>query len=71
MENSQEILAKALQLKPIEKCFIIDGLLQSLDEPNKELDQIWAVEAENRLNAYRQGKLKGIPMEALFDDERQ
>ena len=33
------------------------------------LNTIWAVEVENRLNAYRAGKLEGIPMEEVFKDE--
>ncbi|OQY43333.1 MAG: addiction module protein [Candidatus Parabeggiatoa sp. nov. 2] len=52
-----------------EKFFVIEGLLQSLDEPNQKLDEIWALEAEKRLNAYKKGRLKGIPMEDIFDDE--
>ena len=52
-----------------EKFFVIEGLLQSLDEPNQKLDEIWALEAEKRLNAYKKGILKGIPMEDIFDDE--
>jgi len=44
-------------------------LVKSLDEPDKKLDDIWAEEANKRLNAYREGRLKGIPMEEVFKDE--
>ena len=66
MESSKTLLEKALQLKPQEKFFIVEGLLLSLDEPDKKIDEIWAVEAEKRLSAYRSGKLKGIPAEEIF-----
>ncbi|MCG2790042.1 MAG: addiction module protein, partial [Actinomycetia bacterium] len=36
-----------------EKFFIVEGLLLSLDEPDKKIDEIWAIEAEKRLSAYK------------------
>jgi len=56
-------------LKPQERFIVIDGLLLSLDEPNKKVDEIWAIEAEKRLAAYRSGKLKGVPFEEVFDEK--
>ncbi|MDI6794011.1 MAG: addiction module protein [bacterium] len=69
MESSKALLEKALRLKPQERFVIVEGLLLSLDEPNKEIDEIWAVEAEKRLAAYRSGKLKGIPVEEVFGEK--
>ncbi len=45
---------------------LVEGLIKSLDEPDISLDAIWAEEAEKRLQAYRAGHLKGIPMEEIF-----
>lgn len=67
--GSQEILEQALQLKPGERFSIVEGLLRSLDEPDSTLDAIWANEAEQRLKAYRGGRLPAIPMEEIFKDE--
>ncbi|MEB2310194.1 MAG: addiction module protein [Candidatus Brocadiaceae bacterium] len=64
--GSKEILDQALKLKPEERFLIIEGLIVSLDQPDKNLDEIWAQEAEKRLKAYREGKLEGIPMEDIF-----
>ncbi len=58
--DSKKILEKALNLKPQDKIGIIEGLLKSLDEPDKTIDEIWGIEAEKRLKAYRDGKLKGV-----------
>lgn len=69
MESSKELLAKAMKLKPQERYSLIEGLIQSLDEPNKEIDAIWAEEAEKRLKAYRTGKLKGIPYKEVFGED--
>ncbi|PWB76708.1 MAG: addiction module protein [Candidatus Methylomirabilota bacterium] len=67
--GTKEILERALQLKPEERFTVVEGLLKSLDEPDKKLDDIWAEEAEKRLKAYREGRLEGIPMEEIFQDE--
>ena len=66
--GSKEILELALKLKPKDRFTLIEGLLKSLDESDKKLDEIWAEEAEKRLRAYRSGNLEGIPMEAIFKD---
>jgi len=67
--SGREILEKALKLKPEERFQVIEGLIKSLDEPDKRLDDIWAEEAEGRLAAYREGKLEGIPMEEIFTEQ--
>jgi len=59
----------AMKLKPEERLSLVEGLIQSLDEPDKRLDAIWAEESERRLKAYREGKLEGIPMEEIFKEE--
>ncbi|MGP8212708.1 MAG: addiction module protein [Syntrophobacteraceae bacterium] len=67
--DSRDILEQALRLKPEERFLVVEGLLKSLDEPDQVLDAIWAEEAEKRLKAYREGRLKGIPMEDIFEEE--
>jgi putative addiction module component (TIGR02574 family) len=67
--DSRDILEQALRLKPEERFLVVEGLLKSLDEPDQVLDAIWAEEAEKRLRAYREGRLKGIPMEDIFEEE--
>jgi putative addiction module component (TIGR02574 family) len=67
--DSKKILKQAMALKAEERFMIVEGLLKSLDEPDRKIDEIWAEEAEKRLKAYRDGKLKGIPMEEVFKDE--
>jgi putative addiction module component (TIGR02574 family) len=64
--SGKEVLEQALRLKPDERFMVIEGILKSLDEPDKTIDAIWAEEAEKRLKAYRDGRLKGVPMEDIF-----
>ncbi|MFH0727162.1 MAG: addiction module protein [Pseudomonadota bacterium] len=68
--SSKEILEQALKLKPDERFMVVEGIIKSLDEPDRSLDAIWAEEAEKRLEAYRADNLEGIPMEEIFREEQ-
>lgn len=70
MMNTEQILEQALQLNANQKFSIVNALLNSLDEPDATLEEIWNSEAEKRLQAYRSGKLRGIPMEQVFSDSQ-
>ncbi len=61
-----EILEQALELKVNERSKLVDELLKSLDKPDEEIDEIWAEEADKRLEDYRRGELKAVPMENIF-----
>ncbi len=67
--GTKELLDEAMKLKPQERLTLVEGLIKSLDEPDKKLDEIWAEEADKRLKAYRAGKLQGVPMEEVFKDK--
>ena len=67
--GTKELLDEAMKLKPEERFSLVESLIKSLDEPDKNLDDIWAEEADKRLKAYREGTLKGIPMEEIFKEE--
>ena len=42
-------------------------LLLSLDEPNPtEVERLWLDEAKRRLEAYRAGRVQGIPTDEVF-----
>ena len=66
--NTKVLLDKAMKLRPEERLTLVEGLIQSLDEPDKRLDEIWVEEAEKQLKAYREGKLEGILMEQIFTE---
>ena len=67
MAAINEILEKALTLNPTQKAELIDKLLASLDIPDKEMDELWAKEAENRIDAYEQGKIKAVTLEKVLE----
>jgi putative addiction module component (TIGR02574 family) len=70
MAAPNEILKDALNLRPTEKVELIDRLLSSLDNPDKELDELWAKEAEDRIEAYDQGKIKALTLKEVLEKYR-
>lgn len=67
MSTPKEILKDALTLKPAEKAELVNELLSSLDKPDRNIDQLWAKEAESRIDAFEQGKLKAITLEMVLE----
>jgi putative addiction module component (TIGR02574 family) len=65
---NKNLIDKVLELKPQEKIFLIEALVESLDKPDKNIQEIWLKEAKARLEAHRQGKTKGIPLEDVFGE---
>jgi len=66
MSTAKDILKEAIQLEPTEKVKLVDQLIKSLDKPDKNIDELWAEEAESRLDGYRQGKLKAVSLEEVL-----
>jgi putative addiction module component (TIGR02574 family) len=66
--GAQELLEQALKLTPDERFALADEVLHSLDRPDPAIDRLWLDVAEQRLAAYRAGRVKGIPAEAIFGE---
>lgn len=64
------VFKEALNLQPTEKAQLIDKLLSSLDNPDKDIDELWAREAEDRIDAYDQGKIKAQSLEKVLEKYR-
>ncbi|MGB9500435.1 MAG: addiction module protein [Dissulfuribacterales bacterium] len=70
MTITNDIFKKALILRSSEKARLIDQLIFSLDKPDTEIDKLWAKEAEVRIDAYDQGKLKAVSLEKVLQKYR-
>lgn len=67
-ENTEKILADALELPPIERAELIEQLLSSFEFPSrKSIDALWAEEVEDRIDAYEWGELTATPAKEVFD----
>jgi len=66
MASPKEILKEALSLSSNEKVELVDELLVSLDKPSPEIEKTWAEEAEKRIDAIDQGKIKTVSLEEVL-----
>ena len=68
MHTKRPVLSDALALPPIERAELIEELFFSFDQGNRQrLDQLWATEAENRIDAFELGEFTAIPAEEVFE----
>lgn len=65
--GTNEIIQEAINLKPQEKYLIIESLILSLNEPNKEIEKLWIEESEKRLEEYKNGNLETLSFEEVFN----
>ena len=62
-----EIIQEAINLKPQEKYLIIESLILSLNVPDKDIEKIWIEESQKRLDEYKNGNLKTLSFEEVFN----
>lgn len=67
--TKEQILSKAIDLPPIERAQLIEDLFETFSlNRKKEMDKIWADEAERRMKAHDEGKIDAIKSEDVFSD---
>jgi len=66
--KSDKILKDALKLLPVERAALAEKLLASLILPiDESIDALWALEFEDRIDAYENGQIKSISAKKVFD----
>ena len=62
-------LMSEIESLPIEiKTELIDRLLNSINPSQKDIDKLWAKEAEKRVDEIKNGKVKTIPGDTVFSE---
>ena len=51
---------EALQLSDCQRAVLADRLLESLSRRTGELEEAWICEAENRMAAFREGRIEAV-----------
>ncbi len=70
-ELNEKLLQEALTLPSHLRTILIDKLIKSLNIPiQKEIDDLWAEEAEKRVSDIDSGKNKSISGEKVFEEIR-
>jgi len=65
--EANEILAKAKKLPPTERASLIEKLLSRFEFPSrKNIEELWAGEAESRIDAYDHGVINSTPVRKVF-----
>jgi putative addiction module component (TIGR02574 family) len=64
---TKKVLKQALQLSPVDRAMLVEHLLTSFELPERnQIDELWANEAEKRIDAYDKGLITSIPAEEVF-----
>lgn len=66
MIKPQELFDEAVSLPVEMRAQLIDKLLQGIHPIQKEIDELWAAEAEKRVEEIKSGKVKTIPGDEVF-----
>jgi putative addiction module component (TIGR02574 family) len=62
----QQILKEALMLPPLNRVALAEKILASVEQPEPAISELWAMEAENRIDAYNAGEMGAVPLEQVF-----
>lgn len=68
--TAEQLEAAVLALPRGERARLAERLLASLDEET-EIDAAWKREVEDRLKAYRQGKIESVPAADVIREARR
>ncbi|MGH8614798.1 MAG: addiction module protein [Gammaproteobacteria bacterium] len=64
--EAKKILEQALHLSQQERAVVAESLLSSLDRPDPTIDQLWAQEAEARIDAAERGDMETVSEQEVF-----
>ena len=64
--RAEQVLSEALNLPPSERAQLAERLFSSLDVSQKELERLWAQEADSRIDAYDRGDIKAVSANDVF-----
>jgi hypothetical protein len=59
--TAEQLVRRIRRLPDLDKLAIVDSILTDLDQPDPDVDKVWAEEARKRWKAYRAGRLRAIP----------
>ena len=64
--SANEILNQAILLRPQEKYLIIENLINSLNENDKNIEKLWIEETQRRLELFNKNQLETVSYEEIF-----
>jgi putative addiction module component (TIGR02574 family) len=67
----EKLAAEIHGLPDAEKLRLLDTILTDLDQPDPEIDRVWAEEARKRWAAYKAGRAVAVPYESVMAKHRR
>ena len=65
--NTKEFISEEVSLPVEERAFVVDSLLRSFNQPESYIDNKWCIVAKQRLIEMRNGSVKTIQGEEVFE----
>ncbi len=66
MISKEELISEAISL-PVEiRLQLVERLLKSLNPSHKDIDELWAAEAERRVTEIEKGEVRLVPGDEVF-----
>lgn len=69
--KNEDIIAEISSLPVEERASIADKILQTLNTPDKDIEQKWLAVANSRLEELKAGKEEGTPGQKVFGNIQQ
>lgn len=66
MISKEQLISEAISLPVDIRLQLVERLLESLNPSCKEMDQLWAIEAERRVAEVEAGEVTTVPGEEVF-----
>ncbi len=64
--RTEQVFSDALTLPMSERAELAERLFSSLEISQEKIDELWAKEAEDRINAFEQGEIETISSKDVF-----
>lgn len=65
----EKVYTEAVNLPPRERAELVDRIISSFNYPAQDkVDELWAMEAEERVDAYEQGRIGSTSAEKVFEE---
>ena len=62
---TKELKKEILHLNPIDKIQLVELILESLNEPDPEIETAWVAESEARYSKFKEDKTEAISLDSV------
>lgn len=66
--RTSEILQEVLSLPPEDRAELVENILASLEPSDPRILELWAREAEGRVEAFERNEIEAVSAESVFEE---